>query len=99
MDIVYNSYLSLAKYFEQSDDTFLSNHFYKLCLETSVKVRGDGRRKEAEANFSMGVAYEKQGDLLFYYMKILEFPEVSWNILGFLGFFLFWEALKVYQHK
>jgi hypothetical protein len=30
-------------------------------LEASVKVRGDGRRKEAEANFNMGVTYEKQG--------------------------------------
>ena len=61
MDIVYGCYLTLATYFEDLQETFLSNHFYKLCLDTSVKVRGDGRRKEAEANFNMGIAYEKQG--------------------------------------
>lgn len=62
MDIVYSCYLTLANYFEQSEDTFLSNHFYKSCLETSTKIRGDGRRKEAEANFNMGLTFEKQGD-------------------------------------
>ena len=61
MDVVYGCYLTLATYFEQSGDISFSNHFYKLCLEASMKVRGDGRRKEAEANFNMGVAYEKQG--------------------------------------
>jgi hypothetical protein len=61
MDVVYSCYLTLATYFEQSGDVSFSNHFYKLCLEASVKVRGDGRRKEAEANFNMGVTYEKQG--------------------------------------
>ena len=61
MDAVYSCYLKLATYFEKSGDISFSNHFYKLCLEASVKVRGDGRRKEAEANFNMGVAYEKKG--------------------------------------
>ena len=64
MDIVYSCYLTLANYFEQSEDTFLSNHFYKSCLETSTKIRGDGRRKEAEANFNMGLTFEKQGDYI-----------------------------------
>ena len=61
MDVVYSSYLTLATYFEQFGDILFSNHFYKQCIEASVKVRGDGRRKEAEANFNMGVTYEKQG--------------------------------------
>lgn len=61
MDVVYNSYLTLATYFEQSGDISISNHFYKLCLDTSVKIRGDGRRRESEANFNMGIAHEKQG--------------------------------------
>ena len=61
MDLVYSCYLTLATYFEESGDISFSNHFYKQCLEASVKVRGDGRKKEGEANFNMGVAYEKQG--------------------------------------
>ncbi|XP_028397486.1 tetratricopeptide repeat protein 29-like [Dendronephthya gigantea] len=68
MDAVYSCYLKLATYFEKHDDISFSNHFYKLCLEASIKVRGDGRRKEAEANFNMGVAFEKQG----YYVKAME---------------------------
>mgnify|MGYP002804017197 CR=1 FL=1 len=76
MDVVYGCYLTLATYFEQSGDISFSNHFYKLCLEASVKVRGDGRRKEAEANFNMGVAYEKQE----YYIEAMQCFEHFYNL-------------------
>lgn len=61
MDVVYSCYLTLATYFEELGDVSFSNHFYQLCMGTSVKVRGDGRRKEAEANYNMGVSYKRQG--------------------------------------
>ncbi|XP_031553571.1 tetratricopeptide repeat protein 29-like [Actinia tenebrosa] len=76
MDIVYHSLLSLAKYFEESGDLWLSNHFYKSCLTTSLKIRGDGRKKESEANCNMGLALEKNGDLL----KSVEYFEAFYNL-------------------
>jgi len=33
-------------------------------LKTSLKIRGDGRRKESEANCNMGLASEKRGELI-----------------------------------
>lgn len=61
MDIVYHSLLSLAKYFEESGDAWLANHFYDSCLQTSLKIRGDGRKKESEANCNVGLAWENEG--------------------------------------
>jgi hypothetical protein len=68
MDIVYHSLLSLAKYFEESGDLCLSNHFYDTCLTTSLKIRGDGRKKESEANCNMGLTSEKKG--MYSYTKL-----------------------------
>lgn len=61
MEIVYSSRLTLAQFFEQSGDNWLADHFYSSCLKTSLKIRGDGRRKECEANANMGVTLEKRG--------------------------------------
>lgn len=63
MDQVYHSLLALARFFEETGDYWLSDHFYGSCLTTSLKIRGDGRRKESEANCNMGLASEKRGDL------------------------------------
>ena len=85
MDVVYSCYLTLATYFEESGDISFSNHFYKQCLEASVKVRGDGRKKEAEANFNMGVAYEKQGMtcILCFAATLGDFIAVDFNVLNY----------------
>ena len=61
MDQVYHSLLALARFFEETGDFWLSDHFYSSCLKTSLKIRGDGRRKESEANCNMGLASEKRG--------------------------------------
>ena len=68
MDQVYHSLLALARFFEESEDFWLSDHFYGSCLKTSLKIRGDGRRKESEANCNMGLASEKRGELIYMYM-------------------------------
>ena len=52
----------LAQCFEQSRDTWLSDHFYNRCLETGVQIKGDGRRKEGEAHCHVGLALENGGE-------------------------------------
>ena len=52
----------LAQCFEQSRDTWLSDHFYNQCLETGVQIKGDGRRKEGEAHCHVGLALENRGE-------------------------------------
>ncbi|EDO47081.1 predicted protein, partial [Nematostella vectensis] len=76
MDHVYSSLLALAQYFEQSGDAWLSDHFYSSCLKTSLKIRGDGRRKESEANCNVGLSLEKKGDL----HKAAEYFESFYNL-------------------
>lgn len=61
MDQVYHSLLALARFFEETGDFWLSDHFYSSSLKTSLKIRGDGRRKESEANCNMGLASENRG--------------------------------------
>ncbi|XP_077984211.1 tetratricopeptide repeat protein 29-like isoform X1 [Glandiceps talaboti] len=58
MEAVYAAQNKLAEYFKAIGDYWLSNHFYLSCLETSLQIKGDGRRKEAEANCNMGLAFE-----------------------------------------
>ena len=65
MDQVYHSLLALARYFEETGDHWLSDHFYASLLKTSLKIRGDGRRKESEANCNMGLALEKKGNIIW----------------------------------
>lgn len=76
MDQVYHSLLSLARFFEETGDFWLSDHFYGSCLKTSLKIRGDGRRKESEANCNMGLASEKRGESIYrkkyYYIVVHE---------------------------
>lgn len=38
MDTVYMAQRKLAQYFEQTKDTWLSDHFYHKCLETGTMV-------------------------------------------------------------
>eukprot|EP00795_Rhopilema_esculentum_P000833 gene833-10575_t len=75
-DHVYQSQLTLAEYFSAKADGWLSDYFYYQCLETSLQIRGDGRRKEAEANYNLGVTAEKRTD----FMQAVHFTETSYNI-------------------
>lgn len=71
MDQVYHSLLALARFFEETGDFWLSDHFYSSCLKTSLKIRGDGRRKESEANCNMGLASEKRGKQNYLLMSVI----------------------------
>lgn len=60
----YQSYLELAQYFENfPSDQWLIDHFHQRCMSESSKVEEDGGRKLAEANYNIGIALEKRGDL------------------------------------
>ncbi|MBN3297166.1 TTC29 protein, partial [Amia calva] len=60
---VYESQLSLAHYFNHSDDKWLSDHFFESSLQTATLIKIDGGRKEAEAHSDMGRVYMEQGQL------------------------------------
>lgn len=60
-DEVHEARTHLAEFFLQTGDVWLSDYFFKSALDTSLDVRLDGRRREAEANCRMGLAYERKG--------------------------------------
>ena len=55
----------LAQYFEQTGDIWLSDHFHQRCLETSVLIKNDGRKKEGEAHCNVGLSLENRGRSLY----------------------------------
>lgn len=61
-DEVYEAHLSLAIFFDEKTDYLIADHFYKSSFDTSRHIRGDGRRKEAEANCNLGNAAERKHD-------------------------------------
>jgi hypothetical protein len=61
LELVYTSLNSLAEYFEEANDIWLADHFHKRCLETSLLIKNDGRRREGEAHCNMGLSYESKG--------------------------------------
>ena len=61
LDTVYMCQQTLAQRFEQSKDTWLSDHFYQRSLETGSLVKSDNRRKEGEAHCHVGLALENRG--------------------------------------
>lgn len=61
MDLVYYSLLVLVRFFEEIGDFWLLDYFYDSCFNISLKIRGDGRRKELEVNCNMGFVFEKRG--------------------------------------
>ncbi|XP_066286220.1 tetratricopeptide repeat protein 29-like [Branchiostoma lanceolatum] len=77
MEEVYHCQYQLAKYFQSTSDTWLSDHFFQACLQTSLSVRGDGRRKEAEANCNIGLAYEERGEYDRAAQHFVEFHELA----------------------
>jgi len=72
-DHVYESQLSLAKYFSASTDLWLADYFHQKCLETSLLIVGDNGQKEAEANFNLGMSAEKKLD----FFTAVDYMEIS----------------------
>ncbi|XP_061109168.1 tetratricopeptide repeat protein 29 [Conger conger] len=60
---VYEHQVSLARYFVEPEDKWLSHHFYESSLVTARKVKTDWGRKEAEANSNMGHVCTERGQL------------------------------------
>ena len=61
---VYNCQFQLAQFFESTEDKWLSDHFYRSCLSTSLHVASDEGKTMAEAHCMLGVAQEVNGTLL-----------------------------------
>ncbi|XP_036170596.1 tetratricopeptide repeat protein 29 [Myotis myotis] len=61
---VYDNLYALACYFNNSEDKWVRNHFYKRCFEIAELIKIDGGKKEAEAHGHMGLLFEEEGKLL-----------------------------------
>jgi len=61
-DKIYEAQHALSQFFEKIGNFRLADHFYTVAFNTSKQIRGDGRRKEAEANFNLGTAAERKKD-------------------------------------
>ncbi|XP_033098319.1 tetratricopeptide repeat protein 29-like isoform X2 [Anneissia japonica] len=75
LEVVYNARNKLAEYFLSTDDLWLSDHFFASCLDTSLNIPGDGRRK-GEAYCNMGLAFERRRD----YGKATKYFEEFYNL-------------------
>ena len=60
-EIVYSCRHQLANYFLQCEDFKLADYFYESALEISFNIRMDGRKREAEALYYMGLVCERHG--------------------------------------
>ena len=76
MDQAHQAQLNLAQHFEKTKDYWLADYFYASCLKTSVHVRGDGRRTEAEAHNNLGLAAERRKS----YDEAVELLETFYNL-------------------
>lgn len=54
----------------------MADYFYQHCLGTSLRVGGDGRRREAEANFNLGILIEKKLD----FVGATHYTELSYGL-------------------
>ena len=61
LDAVYMTQREVALQFDQMGDHWLADHFHNCCLKTGCQIKGDNRRKEGEAHFHVGLAYENRG--------------------------------------
>lgn len=74
-DHVYQCQLTLAEYFSSKNDLWLADYFYQQCLETSLQIRGDGHRKEAEANYNLAISAEKKMN----FIQAVDYAETSYD--------------------
>lgn len=61
---VYQSYLTLARHFQEINDFWLSDYFFEASYTCTSEIRGDGRCREAEANWNLGLVCERQSNFL-----------------------------------
>lgn len=60
---VYRNRYELARYFQSMrDDKWLADHFFTTCLQTSMEVKGDSGKMQAQGHYNVGVALEENGD-------------------------------------
>ena len=59
---VYMARYELACYFQQTNDKWLADHFFKTCLETSSFIDMDGGKTKAEGHCNVGLALEENGE-------------------------------------
>ncbi|XP_060083817.1 tetratricopeptide repeat protein 29-like [Ylistrum balloti] len=60
---VYRNRYELARYFQSMrDDKWLADHFFTTCLQTSMEVKGDHGKMQAQGHYNVGVSYEENGD-------------------------------------
>ncbi|XP_029459092.1 tetratricopeptide repeat protein 29 isoform X2 [Rhinatrema bivittatum] len=60
---VYRNQLSLAQFFKNSGDGWLSDHFFECCFNSAKHIKLDGGKKEAESHANLGLVREKHGQL------------------------------------
>lgn len=76
-DDVYACRHALARYFLQSGDFWLSDHFFQTALDVSLNIKLDGRRRESEAHCHMGLACERRGEIEEACRHMLEFYQLT----------------------
>ena len=70
LDAVYMGQRSLAQHFDQTGDTWLSDHFHNRCLQTSLMIKSDNRKKEGEAHCNVGLSLENRGSFTVVFMLL-----------------------------
>ncbi|XP_072719510.1 tetratricopeptide repeat protein 29 [Ciconia boyciana] len=73
---VYDNQLNLACCFNDLEDKWLSNYFYKQCFNTAQLIKIDGGKREAQAHADMGLINEEQGHV----MKAAEHYEAFYQL-------------------
>ncbi|XP_068868950.1 tetratricopeptide repeat protein 29 isoform X6 [Aphelocoma coerulescens] len=61
---VYDNQLSLACFFNEPEDKWLSNYFYEQSFNTAQLVEIDGGKRKAQAYVNMGLINEEQGHVM-----------------------------------
>jgi len=55
----------LARYFQNTGDKWLSDHFFTTCLQTSEEAKGDSGKMQAQGHYNVGVALEDNSKFVF----------------------------------
>ena len=62
---VYFARYELASFFLDTKDKWLSDHFFKTCLDTAENIDNDEGKTKAEGHCNVGIAVEENGWSLF----------------------------------
>ncbi|XP_051473822.1 tetratricopeptide repeat protein 29 [Apus apus] len=73
---MYDNQLNLAYCFNEPEDKWLRNYFYKQCFNTAQLVKIDGGKRMAQAHANMGVINEEKGRV----MKAAEHYEAFYQL-------------------